>query len=747
MSPTNHLCKEGYEDMHKAIALIFIVASLGMSQVVQPGGGGGGGTTPGSVSTPASYTFSVSGGVVYAHNNVTGAVDASGSDACVVVNGILATAAAVGGRLYFKDGIYPCNTLTQETKSGWTTYYYGIGIPSSGISQWVQWQFEGEARSPFNWGIDQYQSDTIQTNGVIFLMSASALAGVASSNMVSGIFQRPDPTNTYSNELFFKNITMRLPSQAEYRGNVTGIAAWVASTVSYENVIADFNDSYKSIAQNASAPAAGTLGSFGLTSTYGTQGLPQIFKGDYVIGFNIGYDWWEHIVSTADDAAFTNHPFEIGRTGPNAPNAAAVFHNAVITKFVDQENAGGPILGPTMQLGSRVDLIGYDIELGQAATPFWFQNRTTANFVETNPSNSFGSISYTAVQANIGNVNLDPLFTSGGQRFAISGNLIPSTTLNGTPAAGASLCVGSGPAGTIVGCSNSLITGANAWKATEGTGTLALDYVTGNNIVLSNTSWSGAISPLTQALTFNGTTASGRATTDLGLLRTNPFTIIAWVNLSAAATAYPILTSFGASFHGWAFGLQEHSDSIMHLNLYLGGITGSQALNTFSANACFVPVTSTTHQVAVTYDGSSLAAGVVFYLDGVACTSNLVTTNTLASAITSPGPTVLGGQCLVGTACNPTGPGGASFFSGKMGNVQYFPSVLIASNISYLNTNPYNYNSIYGSVAGLGAASAAFGQTKVVGDSTTVSAEGQTCTGGSNVVALAFSNGTVWKCF
>ena len=68
----------------------------------------------------------------------------------------------------------------------------------------------------------------------------------------------------------------------------------------------------------------------------------------------------------------------------------------------------------------------------------------------------------------------------------------------------------------------------------------------------------------------------------------------------------------------------------------------------------------------MTYDGSSLAAGVVFYLDGVACTSNLVTTNTLASAITSPGPTVLGGRLALGTACNPTGLGGASFFSGKM---------------------------------------------------------------------------------
>lgn len=39
------------------------------------------------------------------------------------------------------------------------------------------------------------------------------------------------------------------------------------------------------------------------------------------------------------------------------------------------------------------------------------------------------------------------------------------------------------------------------------------------------------------------------------------------------------------------------------------------------------------------------------------------------------------------------------------------------------------------------------GQMISVSDSTTVSAEGQTCVGGSSNTALAFSNGTVWKCF
>jgi hypothetical protein len=39
------------------------------------------------------------------------------------------------------------------------------------------------------------------------------------------------------------------------------------------------------------------------------------------------------------------------------------------------------------------------------------------------------------------------------------------------------------------------------------------------------------------------------------------------------------------------------------------------------------------------------------------------------------------------------------------------------------------------------------GQWRTVSDSTTVSAEGQTCVGGSGNIASAFSNGIVWKCF
>jgi hypothetical protein len=51
-------------------------------------------------------------------------------------------------------------------------------------------------------------------------------------------------------------------------------------------------------------------------------------------------------------------------------------------------------------------------------------------------------------------------------------------------------------------------------------------------------------------------------------------------------------------------------------------------------------------------------------------------------------------------------------------------------------------------VASLPAAAAGNkGWQRTVSNSTTISAEGQTCVGGGTDTALAFSNGVVWKCF
>lgn len=63
-------------------------------------------------------------------------------------------------------------------------------------------------------------------------------------------------------------------------------------------------------------------------------------------------------------------------------------------------------------------------------------------------------------------------------------------------------------------------------------------------------------------------------------------------------------------------------------------------------------------------------------------------------------------------------------------------------------TQPWGSLSLKGIlVSALPSAASNAGRFEVVTDSTTVSAEGQTCTGGSSNTAMAFSNGTVWKCF
>jgi hypothetical protein len=52
-----------------------------------------------------------------------------------------------------------------------------------------------------------------------------------------------------------------------------------------------------------------------------------------------------------------------------------------------------------------------------------------------------------------------------------------------------------------------------------------------------------------------------------------------------------------------------------------------------------------------------------------------------------------------------------------------------------------------GTLSSLGAASSHTGGIAVISDSTTISTEGQTCAGGGTGYALAFSTGSVWKCF
>lgn len=91
-----------------------------------------------------------------------------------------------------------------------------------------------------------------------------------------------------------------------------------------------------------------------------------------------------------------------------------------------------------------------------------------------------------------------------------------------------------------------------------------------------------------------------------------------------------------------------------------------------------------------------------------------------------------------------------SFLVSSAGSGQV-PPVTTGTGLPLVNANgiySLQFTPVSVPVASLPAASASnIGQMRAVSDSTAISAEGQTCTGGSSGPALAFSTGSVWKCF
>jgi hypothetical protein len=129
-------------------------------------------------------------------------------------------------------------------------------------------------------------------------------------------------------------------------------------------------------------------------------------------------------------------------------------------------------------------------------------------------------------------------------------------------------------------------------------------------------------------------------------------------------------------------------------------------------------------------------------------------------ALTSPSPGVLLALNSVATGATPPAcvPGTSGAFCSTEGTA---PTGAASVDMLYANAANHCLTAINNNVdvgcvvtsqaltvSGLGAAAAGNkGFIKVVSDSTTVSAEGQTCVGSSTHAALAFSDGVSWKCF
>ena len=382
-------------------------------QVVLGGVTGGTGAEAQAYNDPANTT-------IYARREATGTVT-NGTDAAVFVTGILNAQAGRGGNFYFKNGLYPINSYTAETTSGWTAYYYAIGIPAGTTDNNQQWIFQGEARPEWNWGNSNnfVGAKQVQNNGVVFVSSSTAEATVTSSDMIMNWWQRPNGAYQ-ANEDKFSNMACRFSGTT--RGNETCMAMWMTSAPEYNNVECGINLPGYTIS-NGSAPTAGTLGSFGCTGSYGSFGLPQVFHDVWAYGYNVCFDWNEHTISDGtDDAELCNYPFEIGRGGPNAPGGTTtgIAHGNYIARLAVQENLHGGILGPALVPGSRIDMPLLDDEIG--ASGYWYSGRTNGGMTEVNPGNTVGNIDYTIVQAGTTTIiPAPPLFTSGGTSLCING--------------------------------------------------------------------------------------------------------------------------------------------------------------------------------------------------------------------------------------------------------------------------------------------------------------------------------------
>ncbi len=178
---------------------------------------------------------------------------------------------------------------------------------------------------------------------------------------------------------------------------------WYAGTVDYKNCMADFNVAY---------PSLGTPGtnSFGFTSSNSSAGNLQHFKDTYAVGYQYGYDIQsEHFVADTVTSIYCTYAGIIGRSG------GYIFHPIVMAHVTDQENINGWQLGNQMVFGSRVDILGLDIELANGGT-----FARSSNMTETNAGYTSGIINCTMVKANTGVINAAPLFSSGGQNFQVN---------------------------------------------------------------------------------------------------------------------------------------------------------------------------------------------------------------------------------------------------------------------------------------------------------------------------------------
>ncbi len=183
------------------------------------------------------------------------------------------------------------------------------------------------------------------------------------------------------------------------------------------------------------------------------------------------------------------------------------------------------------------------------------------------------------------------------------------------------------------------------WRMDDGTGSTATDSSSaGNNGILTNFDTSTAWVPglVGGALSFDGTNDFVELGDILNFDATNSFTISAWANRQSVGADHTI------------FARADYTDPTLQRG-YWFGFSSTDTLNFFlvsdSSTGDRLRIDSTTlfnapntaHHVAVTYNGSTMAAGAKLFVDGVEDAVTFVS-DALAGTTLNPAPARIGGS-------------------------------------------------------------------------------------------------------
>jgi RHS repeat-associated protein len=233
------------------------------------------------------------------------------------------------------------------------------------------------------------------------------------------------------------------------------------------------------------------------------------------------------------------------------------------------------------------------------------------------------------------------------------------------------------------------------WRLGEGAGaTNAPDAVGPNSGTYSASGLTlGQTGPLADtdstAATFNGSSGLVTVPDSSGLEKDSnqSFSVEAWVKTTNTGTNPIISKLAGApSYQGWEVGLFNGAPYLLMSSNY--GTSAMFAVATSGvANGAW-------HQIAVTYNGNSLASGVQFFVDGNAVSSGTPYLNNLSGTTVSSVPLSLGGRTQTAFYFNGS-IADASLFQGVLSTSRIGAHFTAASQTSAVSISPIVYNTPY----------------------------------------------------